>query len=49
MNCFNVQSISMDNDVVDECTILQNDQNMQKIIKILSQQKYIRKIVTVVF
>lgn len=48
LQCFHVKSISMNNEIAG-CDILQNDQNMKKAIRILSQKEYIRKIITVMY
>ena len=49
MHCLKVINISMDNDVLNGCEILQDEKNMKKIIEVLSQKKYISKIVTAIY
>lgn len=49
LKVFNVESISMDVNLIDKCDILHNNQNMKKIVKILSQKDYFIKMINEIF
>lgn len=49
MKSFRVDTIAMEETILDRCDILHNKQNMEKIVEILSQSGYFNKIVTTIY
>lgn len=49
LKVFRVESIAMDTNLMDRCNILHNNQNMKKIVEILSRKDYFEKMITVIF